>query len=299
MLNLEPEIVELAQSGAIAHDEASRRIAFERRDIFSVHAELRAAAWLGAMLIASAVAIIVSRNFERIGPLAISVAIFAAAAGCYAVSWYRRRRGRESLVDEYVVLLGALLLSAGVGFVEAQYKILGDEAYRHFLVVAVLHAAAAYAFRSRAVLSLSLAAMATWLGFEIEGEKWLSLFAAAAIVLVWRALDRNSSFTRTLEHFAANLAFFGALDLTFDDGTRLIGALITLVIAAVVIVYGFRKKHELFVLYAYVYAVIAVDAVIVDALDRDETLVFLYLVISTIAAIVGLIVIHARFKRLK
>jgi hypothetical protein len=72
-----------------------------------------------------------------------------------------------------------------------------------------------------------------------------------------------------------------------ENETRLIGGLITIVVAAIVIAWGVRTRRESFVLYAIVFAVVAAD-VLVDAL--------FFTVVSTIGAIAALIAIHSRMK---
>ena len=84
--------------------------------------------------------------------------------------------------------------------------------------------------------------------------------------------------------------------LVFDRPYRLAGAILTLLAAAGVVTYGMRKRSEAFVLYAYGYAIIAVDVLVVSHL-RDGRDALLFLVVSTIAAIVGLFVLHGVYRR--
>ena len=301
MLNLWKEVAEMRERGLITPEAAAYRIAVEKREVFSIQPELRLMAWGGAMLVAAGVAMVVGRNYERIGPTAIAIGVAVAAAICYLVVWSRIRKGRASLIDDYIVLLGALLISADLGFIEKGILKLDSEWF--LLVLVVLHAIAAYVFDSRLVLSLALTALAGWFGvsqnvFE-PVRTATNAFICSAIILAWRNIPfgRRESFIPVFDHYAANIAFLGALSFTFDNDTRLVGCLITLVLAAVVIRHGFAKKSAPFVIYSYVYAVIALDVLIVDALN-EEALIFLYLIVSTIGAIVGLFVLHARFRRL-
>lgn len=304
MLSYEPELTRLRP--ILGDGLTNTLIARERREVFSLYPELRIAAWVGAMLIAGAAGIVLKNNLERIGPLALAVLMGLAAAACYAWCVWRRRLGggHASLVDDYVLLLGALLLSADVGFIEQQFKIL-DEAYaRHFLFLGVVHGVTAYVFNSRLVLSLSISALATWLGVEwrTAGQLHLAMrgFTMAAILLAWRAIDLRlrprTEFARVFEHFAANFAILGGFALVADFPTREIGCLVTIALAALVIVWGFRTRTESFVLYAFIYAVIAMDILLVSWLG-DEGLGFFVIVITSIAAIVALIAIHGRFRR--
>ena len=283
-------------------------IARERREVFPVQGEVRMLAWSGAMVAATGVGLLVARNIDRIGPAALASAIGVAALVCYALAFRKR-----SLVREYVALLGALLVSVDVAYIESQFHVLGGSWHRHFLLLAVLHGIAAYAFQSRSVLTLSIAALASWLGVENRVETFFNSTAdtgwrallASAVVGAWYAIDTRISERRgpsaegrqiVFEQSIANLALLGSLLLTFDNEWRWLGALLTLAAAAAVIRLGFARESEVFVIYAYAYAVVAVDVVVVDVL-HEEVLAALYLVVSSIAAIVGLFVLHGRFAR--
>src|SRR5262249_15302105 len=155
---------------------------------------------------------------------------------------------------DYIVLLGALLISADVGFIESQWHLLGSEWQRHFLLLAVLHAAAAYYFGNRAVLSLSGAALASWFGVEKHGvfsttvDFAIRAFICAAVLLAWRIANRKTDFKGIFEHTATNIAFWGALSLTFESSTKYIGFLVTAGLAAISLMYGLKRRRELFVI---------------------------------------------------
>jgi hypothetical protein len=298
MLSLEPELQLLRPILGDARTDAL--IARERREIFSVYPELRICAWLGATLLAVAAGIVLSNNLERLGPLALAILIGLAAAACYAWTWFRR--ARATVVDDYVLLLGALLVSADVAFIEAQFHLFDTAWKRHLLILALVHGVAAYIFRSRMVLSLSIMALAGYIGFEKDlSAKHLAVpaFITAALLVAWREIDRRwrgNAFSRSFEHFAANIALFGALMLLGTN--KLLACAVTLAIAAAVTWWGFRATHEPFALYAVVYALIAVDVFILDAI-HDVKSVLLVIVLSLVAAIVLLLTLHARFKEVR
>ena len=303
MLSLERELESLRATLGNAATDAL--VARERREIFSIYPELRICAWGGATLLAAAAGILLKNNLERIGPLALALMIGAAAAACYVWTWLRRTRA--TLVDDYVVLLGALLVTADLAFVESQFHLLGDAWKHHLLILAVVHAMAAYAYGSRMVLSLAIMALAGWVGFDKNrsyDDLALPAYEAAALLIAWRALDRvlppttnrqpPTFFSRTFEHFAANIALFGGLTLLARD--EVLGGLVTLATAAAVIAWGFRTRSEPFVLYAFVYAVIALDALLIELLFSGEKAAMIVIALSMIGAIAGLIVLHARFR---
>jgi hypothetical protein len=214
-----------------------------------------------------------------------------------------------SLADDYVLLLAALLASADVGYIEHHYHLLGGGWPRHFLFLAVLHAATAYVFNSRLVLSLSIAALAAWLGMERRSvdaifqapiETALRAFLCSAIVVVWRVVDRSvrpsTNFTSLFDNAAANLAFWGALTLTAKEETRWMGCIAAIVLAIAAMLYGRRSGQSAFIIYAWVYGVIALDIAICNAI-HDEIFIVFYLLVSTVAAIVGLFVSHAKLRK--
>lgn len=308
MLSFENEIEALRP--ALGDGKTDALIARERREVFSIYPELRVAAWAGAMLLAAAAGIVLKKNLERIGPSALAVLIGCAAAACYGWVWWRRKRA--TIADDYVLLLGALLVSADFAFIEQQFHLLDHNWPRHFLVLAVIHGIGAYAYRSRALLSLSIAALAAWLGverrstFDFSVELSLRAFLAAGVVLAWRQLhfailsrargDGSPAalpeFLRVFEHFAANLALWGGLGLLSDDGTFTAGCLLVIVLAAVVMRWGFAQRSEPFVLYGFVYAVIGADAFLLHLFSEPASLIVL---MSMILAIVALATIHRRF----
>lgn len=248
------------------------------------------------MLLAASAGIVLKNNLERIGPLALAVAIGVAAAACYAWVWWHRPRA--TVADDYVLLLGALLVSADVAFIESQFHLLGRLWPRHFVVLAVVHGVGAYVYRSRIVLSLAIAALASWFGVE---QRSSGAFICAAALIVWREIHyrvvraSGAPFLRVFEHFAANLAMWGGLQLLKENETFNIGCAITIIVAVVVMAWGFRQRSESFVIYAFVYAVIAIDAFLIHLID-DAVAALAIVVVSMILAVVALIAIHRRFR---
>ena len=305
MLSYEPELEQLRP--LLGDPTTNTLIARERREVFSLHPELRILSWGGAMLLATAAGLVLKNNLDRIGPLALAVLMGIAAASCYAFVWWRR--ARASVVHDYVLLLGALLVSADVAFIESQFHLLGNAWHRHFLILAIVHGVAAYLFGSRLVLSLSIVAVTAWLGvretpFDNAIEYAMRAFGCAALLLMWRAAhvrlasrpDPKRDFAQTFEHFAANVAFAGTIALMFEeDQTRIGGCLLALLVAAAVIFWGVRTRRETFILYAFLYAVLAIDVLFAEIV-HVEVLILFFVILSVIGAIVALFAIHSRVR---
>jgi hypothetical protein len=302
MLSFESELERLRP--VLPAPTADALIARERREVFSVQPELRICAWAGVMLVATAIGIVLKNNLERIGPVALAALIGVAALGCYLFVWMRRTRA--SLVDDYILLLGALLVSADVAFIETQFHLFGEAWYRHFAVLAVVHGVTAYLYRSRTLLTLAVVAMCSWMGVQQTllplldgaGQMSLRLLGCLALVLMWRFANRREEFNPILEHFAFNLMLLTPFVLVSAQGLLRIACLLTIIAAAIVIYLGFRLRRESVVLYGFVYGVIAVDVLLIDLVDEGTFTMFLILA-SMIGAIAALFAIHSRFRELR
>ena len=262
-----------------------------RREVVPIGAELRALAWIGVMLMATGVGILIKNHFQEIGPLAIAITLAILAAACYV--WVSLKS--RAPLDDYIVLFGALLISADVGFIETQWHLLGSEWQRHFLLLAIVHAAAAYWFDSLAVLSLSIASLAAWFGVEqrnLFGDDTVALairaFVCAGAIVVWRVLNRRAAFAPLFDQFAIHIAFWGCVILTASSEARALGLVVTLILAAAVLRHGFRSRREIFIMYAFIYTLIVINILVAE--------IFVVFA-STVVAIVGLFVIHAEFRK--
>jgi hypothetical protein len=269
------------------------------REPFSVRNELRFVMWGGVTLIASGVGVIVSKHLDDIGPLTVAVVLGAAAMACYAYAWWKRSRA-ASLVDDYVLLLGALLLSSDAGFIDHQYHLLGA---RWLPLLAIAHAVVAYVYDSRLVLSLSIGALAAWLGVERSVNVFFRsdltqvatrALLCAAVVVVWRLLNRRRAFNDVFDHAAAHLAFVAGVLLA--AGNEPVGLLVTAAVAVLAVWIGLRRGSEAFVVYAWIYATATALAFVWERVT-DETPAMLATIVIIVVMVIGTGLTHARFRR--
>ena len=70
------------------------------------------------------VGILVKDHLDRIGPLTLILALAIAGAACYGPAIRAKSRvGGQSTVTDYLLLLGALIISADVGYAESQFHL--------------------------------------------------------------------------------------------------------------------------------------------------------------------------------
>ncbi len=278
MHSLEPELQQLRASGLIDDATAARAIAAENGSVFTLYQELRAALYVAVSLIVAGIGLLLKDRLAQLGPRTLIVTLAVLAALGYGSAIRTARQGRErTLAGDYVLLLAALVLSADLGYAEDQFHWLGAHASLHLLLLAVLHAATAYAFDSRLLLSLSLASLAGWFGtetriVELVGyprgamESGVRGLACALLILIWRVIDRRFGrrprFAEVLEHFTVNIACWGALAWCFGGSTRWVGLAAILAIATVSIRRGLRARSELLVVYGVLYGAVGTCVVL-------------------------------------
>jgi hypothetical protein len=280
---LEPELRTLHAEGTIDDATASRALARDRGAVFSLNPELRATLYAGVLLVMSGVGIILARNLDRIGPLVIVLAIALAAVAFGIPAVRARLAGRRlTVAADYLLLLGVLLVSADLAYAERQFTLLGPLWSWHLLLLAIFHAAIAYAFASPLVLAASLAALAGWFGVGgTLGDTLLfsnstpalgaRALACAAVITAWRYADRRARpgtpFSDVFDHFAANLAFWGTIAWCVDWPWLAAGLPLLAALAFASVRRGLDTGREAFLVYGIVYAAIGICAAVAPRLQ--------------------------------
>ena len=301
MHTLEPELRALHAEGVIDDATASSALALDRGDMFSLHQELRATMYAGVLLVMTGVGILLARNLDRIGPLAIVLAIAVAAAACAVPAIRAKRAGRAlSVAGNYLLLLAVLLGSAGLAYAEHQFTLLGPLWSWHLLLLAVVHAVVAYRFASPLVLAASLTSLVGWFGVGVTPGDVLQFsystpmlgaraLACAAVIAVWHYADHrarpDTSFSGVFEHFVANLAFWGTLSWCLEWPWLAAGLPLLAVLAYASVRRGLDTGREAFLVYGIVYGVIGICAVVVPRLHgMTASFGFVLIVVCTAAA---------------
>ena len=292
MHSLEPEYLELNAAGA----------AEKRSSIFSVFEELRFALYASVAAITSGIGILVKQHLDRIGPMTLITVLALAATGCYATAVRTHLRGEtRSIGGDYLLLLGALILSADLGYAESQFHWLGSQWSWHLLILAAIHAGTAYALDSRLVLSASLASLAGWFGIEghLVLDSGIRAVVCACVMFAWREIHRrlsgNTAFLYVFDNFAANIGFWGALGLSFSAATRLTGLALLAAFAAFSVRKGLRGRQEIFVIYGVCYASLGVGSLEIQTI-RGELLATVMALATVVAGAALLWIFHQRLK---
>lgn len=267
---------------------------------FSIHAEIRALMYVGVLFIAGGAAATVRKYFDAWGPVAIVGGLSAGSLACFAyvfrrgVAWSRERVSTPAAVD-YALLLGCLLLSADVGYVEAKWRLLAGDWQRHLLACAGLFLALAYRCDNRLVLSLGLSSLAAWLGLEMKtfGLAFYESHRAYALLFGLLcagagALSHRESvkahFLDVYLNFAAHFLGAALLSGVFDFRLASFHFYVLAAVCGMGAVYAFRSRRFLYLAYAVLYGYVGATSVLLrwDFL-RSVGFFFLYFILSSVA----------------
>src|SRR5258706_883809 len=124
---MNPDVVsavdDLVRTGVLESRNAVKLRRAASGSLVSVRDELRALLWVGVLLITTGVGVLVRQHLDRIGPVAVAIAIGVAALACLGWAW--RHASEPSFVFDSVLLLVSLLAAADLAFVEIKFTPLG------------------------------------------------------------------------------------------------------------------------------------------------------------------------------
>lgn len=308
-------IPRLVESGVLPPEKAPLLLRAARRELVSVHGELRLLLYVGVLLITSGVGILVKENLDRIGPAAIATGIgLAAAAALFWVfrvsppfSW--KEVPSPNLAFDYILLLGVLLAAADLAYIEVQFTPLGPNWSWHLLIVSLLTGLAAFRFDSRIVFSLALTTFLAWRGVSVaaageevldgsvDAVRWNSLACGVLFVvlgIVLKRTDRKAHF-EPVAMYLGWLLILGELALGLGESTWLLYnlALLACGVGLAAVAYRFRR----FPLFAFgvLAGYIALSRFIFEV-DGAEVIGCFWFASTTILLLLGLIVAQRRLK---
>jgi hypothetical protein len=207
--DVEKAIPHLRELGIIPEEKATLLLRIAGSKLVSIYPEIRLLYYSGVLLVASGAGLLVAENYKSIGPLAVAVALGIAAAASLAAaflkaapfSWEETRS--PSIWFDFSLLLGVLLASADLGFIEYQFTPLGANWPWHLLIVSLFMFCIAIRYDSRTVFSLALSTFAAWRGVSVsliekplwqasmQSLRWNAIGCGVLFVLLARYLVRS------------------------------------------------------------------------------------------------------------
>jgi hypothetical protein len=310
----------LVEAGALPPEGAPRLLRVARRELVSVHGELRALLYVGVLLVTGGVGLLVKENLDRIGPLAIAVALGLAAAAAlfwvarvappfsWEIPW--REVPSPNLGFDYILLLGVLLAAADLAYVEVKFTPLGANWTWHLLIVAALTALAAFRFDSRIVFSLALSTFAAWRGVSAahfgtnlwwrseDAVRWNAIGCGVLFAILGYVLKRTGrkAHFEPLTVTLGWLLLLGGLGSGMSESASWAGWGIALLLVSAGLAAGaYRARRFSLFAFGVVAAYVALSRMALEGL-RLESLGCFWFFVTPLLVIAGLILAQRRMK---
>jgi hypothetical protein len=315
---IQEKIKDLLEKNILHEDQTQKLQAIYSGNLVSVYYELRLILYLGVILLTAGVGIIIYLNIGSIGHILSILGLFVATLACFVFAFLKGKPFSESKVEhtlpylDYIVLLGALLLVAALGYVQFQFELLNNYLGVSSLFSAIIFFFIAYRFDHIGVLSLGITALAAFFGISTSPVAWHSydFFTAAPLVnvsivfglaLIALAFFLNkyeikSHFTFTYYHFGLLLIFIASLSGLFSKDNEVIYTLV--VYAGVVLgIYLSRQTNSMLLLVYAVLTAYVVTTYWISELDWNNEIWYLYFMLSCGGLVYFIISARKFFKR--
>jgi hypothetical protein len=212
-----------------------------RSGLFSVHWELKTILYLGILLLAGGLGILIYKNIDTIGHQVILAAIASLSVGCFVYCERKKLPFSTGKVPapnpyfDYILLLGCLTLISFITYLQVQYTAFGERYGLATFIPMVILFFCAYYFDHLGVLSMAIVNLAAWMGIAITPLRILKdndfadseiIFAGLALGVLLNVMAYVSRhkiikahFSFTYTNFGMNILFIACLAgmFHFDD----------------------------------------------------------------------------------
>jgi hypothetical protein len=299
-------------SGVISAEQHLLLRALVRQDRFSLFVEINALLYLGVLSLVTGLFNTFRDFVVNLGDAVIlgilTLLMGAAFAWCFSKAnpYAHEEVESPSVVFDYILYFGCLMLSSTLGFVETRFGLFGDWT-AHLFLASIVFGLFAYRFDNRFVLSLAISTLAGFLGlrmglFDTTDTDALRLtallFGGTLCGLgVWLARQGvKAHFLDLYLHIGANLALVAMASGVLEPATGLAYFAALLALAGLAIYLGTRFDRFAFVAYGTLYGYAGLSARLLQTIG-GFTLALWYFAITGTLVVIGLTVLARRFGR--
>ena len=288
--------------------------AVEKPQPLSVHRELIAILYAGIIMLTTGAGILVYKNINTISHEVLIVLIALASIACF-VWCIKKSKGFSvykvetiSIMFDYILLLGCLLLLICIAYAQYIYNIFGNSYGAGTFIPMVILFITAYYFDHLGILSLAITNLAAWAGLTVTplqvfnnnnfDDKYIIITAIALgsllMLLAYLSVNRNikAHFAMVYKNFATHLLFIGLLAAIFHFNTYYLYLLWFIMLAVVCFAFYKQalKEHSFYYLViTFIYGYIGLSYVVLKALSGMSSDSFMLISIYFIASGIGLI----------
>ncbi len=311
-MNIAVLLKEMHQEGMLSSEQLGILTELHLKKHFSIHRELRAAIYIGVLLITAGVGLTIKQYFVQLGDIAIIGSLTLGALAAFLYCFLKGKPYSNDLVEstnilfDYVLFFGCTFYATDIAYIETQFHVLGDLWHNYLLVSAALFFFLAYRFDNRLVLSMALSTLAAWFGFQLS-VRFPSLHhyyreSAIAYSIVTfllgyslHRLGKKKHFLDIYLNFTIHFLLLALLSgvIEYKIASWHFPAMVTAIVA--IVAYSLRTQRFIYMLYAILYGYLCLGVVVFDFIN-DTAGRFLYAIISSIAVICLILILSRKFK---
>lgn len=302
----------LKQRNLLSPEQADALTDFERQRPVSLHHELRAALYVGILLLTSGLGLLIYEHYEEIGDLTIVAGMAGLCVVAFVYAWRNRppfspdQTRNRSVFGDYALLLSCLLFLSLEGYAQYRFNLFGTRYGLVTFIPAVLFLALAYRFDHRGVLGMGLTALASWVGVTVRPLELRlrtnffdeptvlaaiglgTLLIGGALVLEQRRIKAH--FTYPILTFAGNLLLLALLAGVFNfDEHRWLYSVPLFAVCAAFDWLARRERIFLYrlmgVVYAYIGATYLILFRLLDGLNYPTEVYLIYFIVTGAGAV--------------
>lgn len=166
----------LFEKDLIKEEQMEQIIAHRSLKIFSLHNELRLLLYISVLSFTTGIGMLIYKNIESIGHIAILSLILIITAICFyfsfknAKGFKKTQTAFEKPVLDYVILTAVLLTCIFIGYLQYQYTAFGTQYGLATLIPTTIAFFSAYYFDNKSTLSIAITGLAAYVGLTVSPE---------------------------------------------------------------------------------------------------------------------------------
>jgi len=299
------------------------KLAYSGR-FFSVGFEVRTLLYIGILLLSTGLGVLVYKNIDSIGHLAVILFIAAISFTCLGYCYMKRKPYSnekvvsEKMLNDYILLLGCLTFVTFTGYLQYEYAVFGNFNGIAILLPAILFFALAYLVDHLGVLSMAITCLAAFVGITITPTELLqkndfssrdiifsglalgAFLLAIAAILSSRNIKKHFKFTYF--NFGTHLLFVSCLAGMFCFDSWLLFFALLIALVSFSLWHANKDKSFYFLLFTVLYGYIGLTYLIFRILEKmpgslSLSIAYIYVIGSSSMIILFLISTGKKFKK--
>jgi hypothetical protein len=301
----------------ITREQHERLSRVYSKEVFSLHYELRAAMFVGALLLIAGLGLFAFRNLDTIGHQIIIFTIFAMTSACFVYAGFKApaysndRVAASTIAFDTILVLGCVLFLLLVCYTQFVHLLFGDEWQLAGLIPALVYIPLAYRFDHRGVLVFGIVLLAAAIGLAVAPITLINrgfvptndlvsvgfAFGALSIVSGFATNSGNIKrhFASPYIHSGVHFLFLACLAGIVFDQQLLLFLLLLTTLSGCGVFYARRAQSFSVLLVTSLYSYVGVSYV-ASRIIADTAVQSVYGIVSFIAVLTGLFMFKKSFS---